>query len=144
MEHGWSIEKSSWTKLKIFSQEHQLTWKKKQFDRIHADEVPSTPGVYTICVTPPSDLPLSPELYTPIYIGKATSLRRRFSEHLSFNNDDLRKAKDIYIQGRDALIFQYTELEEFYVSTLESILIECFGPTVNKVPGISTEEILNE
>lgn len=145
MEYGWSVEESSWNKLEIFCDQHELNWKKKQFDRIHSDEIPPNPGVYTICVTPPEDLPLGKDLYTPIYIGKAeVSLQRRFNEHLSYTNPELRKARNIYVKGENALVFQFTELNKFYVPTLESILIECFGPTVNKVRGIATDDIFEE
>ena len=141
MEHGWSLDVAPWQNLRKFTSDKDLKWKSTPFDKFYKDRMPTSSGVYIICVRPPSDIPVPQKFFSPIYVGKASeSIRDRFMYHLSPQAmPKVKKARQVYKLWDNEPMFQFVEVNKKYVAELESILIDCFGPTSNDVPGIRLE-----
>jgi len=145
LEYGWSIDAAPWINFDLFTNlddGYSLKWKAKPFDKFYQDNIPVEPGVYMICVKPPPNPNFPKNLYTPIYIGMASeSIRSRFLYHLgSSAMPKVKKARILYSKHPEQAMFHYTKCQAADVATLESILIDCFGPTSNDARGIKLEE----
>ena len=134
MQHGWTLDKQKW--------EHLLTvisgtrWSKAQLNRLHRDSIPASSGVYAICVKLESSdfnqCLLFKALYEIIYVGRSTSLHRRFLDHCSNPERGMKLAKECF---GDDFEYWYTEVNPDRINELEARLIECFGPPANRIRG---------
>ena len=80
------------------------------------------------------------QLKSPIFVGHATNLRTRFKNHSlgGIKNNIRSKVRNI----ENKLSFHYAVFEGFSkdkLMVLEQELIDCFGPTLNKVNVISKQ-----
>jgi len=145
LEYGWSLDPAPWINFDKFTNlddGYVLNWKIKPFDKFYKDSIPEKPGVYMICVKPPSNPNFPKNFYTPIYIGRASeSIRSRFLYHLgSSAMPKVKKARILFSKDPDQIMFHFTKCLPEDVPTLESILIDCFGPTSNDARGIKLDE----
>ena len=133
MRYGWSLKQSDWDRL--FDATHGHTWSRCKLRLADTDRVPEQPGVYMICAPAAADLPpVLGRLYNAIYVGRArTRLRDRFRAHCSTPSDDLRRA--VHCFGPKPLEFWSLVMPEAYVSGLETALIQCLGPSANRISG---------
>lgn len=107
-------------------------WKQVNLESLYQDTVPESSGVYIICASPPnSEPPVFSRLYEVIYAGQeGVSLRRRFLEHCSRPKPEIQSAVDCL---KHPLEYWFTQVGREDLDTLESVLIDCFGPPANKV-----------
>ena len=91
--------------------------------------------MYVMCVLPPGlarmTVPFR-NLMEVIYVGKTIDLRRRYTEHLDTPSAKVRAARITY---SDSLRFWFLRTPRARASTIESLLIGCFGPAANDRPG---------
>ena len=71
------------------------------------------------------------------------SIRSRFLYHLGSSAMPKVKARILYGKHPEQAMFHYTKCQAEDVATLESILIDCFGPTSNDAKGIKLDENMN-
>jgi excinuclease UvrABC nuclease subunit len=106
------------------------SWRRVPFSQLQADEVPRTPGVYVFCAQASHlrDSNILRRLYTALYIGRANSLRRRFSEHL-VGYSQIPLAVEIF----GTLDFWYLEAPRGEIGPLEDLLVNTLGPRINRI-----------
>jgi hypothetical protein len=73
-----------------------------------------------------------------VYVGKATALKTRFMDHCLHPAPEMQRAKRCF---RFQLDFWFIECHPDAIAELESLLIECLGPSVNRVGGAITATI---
>ncbi len=133
MRYGWTLEIQEWDKLLKLAAETQ--WSRVNLRALDRDSVPETPGVYLICVKIPklTQRPFG-KLYNVIYVGMTeSSLKRRFLEHCSSFKTEALQAKQCFGEIID---YWYCTIDSVLVAELEACLIDCLGPTVNKIAGL--------
>jgi hypothetical protein len=140
MERGWSLNYDCWQELARLAIDLR-NWHMVDLFSANEHAVARESGVYMICSKPPLNIPNSDSpnrnligslLYAPLYIGRAKGIdgiRKRFQDHCKSNDSDMKDAKNTYI---GPLEFWYLTVNEDYVDQLESCLIKCFLPPVNK------------
>jgi hypothetical protein len=131
VRYGWSLERQAWRAAA--RQAGGRHWRRLPFSALHQAEVPPQSGVYAIC-TPghPAKAGLFSVLYAPIYVGQSRNLRERFLRHNRHPAPEMRTALNCFRY----LDFWFTTAPVAQVDALEGLLIECFGPPVNRQAGI--------
>jgi len=140
MRHGWSLVKLEWNSIP-----HKLVnskiWRSVQFNISDINSVPSSPGVYIICSSPPGrrrNDKVSPNdlfalLYNAIYVGKSENLRERFQNHCNKPKKEIVESRTCF---EDSLDFWFFRLDASEIAYAEAHLIDCLGPPANTVRGI--------
>lgn len=146
MRHGWSIEREPWAKLS-YSKVRGSRWRSVKFALSNANSIPSESGVYAFCTSPPgitrrnswsSPNDLMGRLFTAVYIGQTTDLRRRFSEHCRRPKPEIRQIRRVF---SECLEFWFCRLKPGEIDGAEMMMIDCFGPTGNLQRGHIPVEI---
>ena len=127
MRYGWSLNENQWEDLRSVLPSY--SWSRSYLDKDHVLAIPPEPGVYMICGRA-SECGVSgkvmEQVYAPMYIGQATSLRKRFCDHLAgYRNVVL--VKRLFRR----LEFWYTPVDANGLSVVEQALIDVFGPPAN-------------
>ena len=134
IRYGWPLHSAEWDAVpdKIWKPNR---WQSRPLGHASKSTIPTDSGVYMMCVRPPRaaslDRPLS-ALQEVIYVGKTTNLRRRYAQHLNTPSPKVQMARQTY---SDSLRFWFLNLPLECYSTVESMLIDCFGPAANDKPG---------
>jgi hypothetical protein len=137
MRYGWSHQPAHWEA--VLEIVRDPGWKKTKLETLFRDGVPRAPGVYAICASPAKhcdQYALATALYNVLYLGRASSLRQRFTQHCRHPN--MRLAALIPVFGPSPLEYWYlpmTECSSPEISRTEAALIECLGPVANSVSG---------
>ena len=126
------------SKWASYAPTHELRWELRRLSRSERNNVPTDGGVYTLLVQP--GIAGHPASSFLMYVGKASSLRRRFGEYLNQERRSKGRPK-IYralIRYSDQLWFCYAPLPGLDSATLEEVedaLIVAFMPAWNdKLP----------
>ncbi len=98
--------------------------------------VPNEAGVYMVCAASPVSISLEAErgFYAPLYVGRASSLNDRFLAHCKKPTYYMSRAQVCYTSGLD---FWFCLVAKHEIAHFESTLINCFGPSVNRIAGIT-------
>jgi hypothetical protein len=103
--------------------------------------VPKEPGVYMVCAAPPGyrmtrrrTANVFKLLYSPLYVGKSGDLNERFTAHCATPKPEIVESQKCF---RGNLDFWFLRLKQGSINDMEAALIQCFGPPVNRVSGIS-------
>ena len=134
IRYGWPLHSAEWDAVpdKIWKSNR---WQSRPLGHASKGTVPTNSGVYMMCVRPPRaasfDRPLA-DLREVIYVGKARNLRRRYAQHLNTPSPKVQMARKTY---SDSLSFWFLNVPLERYSTVESMLIDCFGPAANDKPG---------
>lgn len=127
MRYGWQLDKSRWEELADTCRDRE--WTKTYLEDVYKSSIPKTSGVYIICaslryVLPPSSL--RDDLYNAIYVGQATNLRRRFTQHVrGYRN--VPKALEAFKR----LDYWFTEVGLAELDDVEQSFLDTLGPTAN-------------
>jgi len=125
---GWAVNTEAWQAA--FHTTQDCTWKRVGLHSDNRQQVPTTPGVYVMCVKPwgqhVSSI-LFDHLTNAIYVGQATNLRARFNQHVRGDRPGLRHA----IETFRTITFYFAAVECDRLSLVEQSLIDALGPSVN-------------
>ena len=128
MPHGWSLEREDWIGLSELLVERR--WKHVKLGELYQDSVPNSSGVDSLCTAPPDFAGKAvPKLYNAVYVGKATSLRRRYLQHCMNPSPDVARAKSCF----GVLEFWFTLCDEEQLDMLEGRMYQCLRPSANRV-----------
>lgn len=130
MRHGWSLSPRSWAAMREAFENRP--WKQVPF-RIHSRAlVPNACGVYVLAAgSGVRHAGVLARLYGALYVGQSVDLRARFLQHLARPQPELERAVRSF-----ALDFWFTPSDEPDLLRLEALLIECLGPSANRLSGI--------
>ena len=136
MTYGWTLSRKCWGRL--FSAIGQRSWRKVPFSILEKSGVPDSYGVYVFCAKPfpmkkAAARHLLNRLFNAVYVGQATNLRQRFVSHCSRPMDPMIAVRDCFSHTLEFWFTKLDSLEE--LCEVESILIECLGPTANRQKG---------
>lgn len=136
LSYGWQSNQEVW-KLIPRDLLFDKSWHYVEFAATSAVSIPiGEAGIYMICACPVG-YRFSPShrndnvfanLVTPIYVGKTTNLRVRFLNHC---RNPSTRVKDAWSCYEDSLVFWYHVLPVERISSVEGVLIKCFGPPAN-------------
>ncbi|MYH46568.1 MAG: hypothetical protein F4008_08035 [Gammaproteobacteria bacterium] len=139
VKYGWQFDLSNWQKIPEDLRDSS-SWIGVDYTLIESERVPEHPGIYIFCTRPPrlaevtsSESNLFGKLLTPIYIGQTKDLRKRFKQHCRRPTDELKAASKCF-QKHLRFWFLKRRIED--IKQEEATLIQCFGPTANKVSGV--------
>ena len=139
MRYGWTLNKRDWDSLFVSSA--GIEWKRTNLNTLYQGVVPNMSGVYIICTKPKLNKKPFSVIYNVIYAGyEGVSLKRRFLEHCKTKNEELKKARSCFGYDMD---YWFTIVSPDIARSLESYLIECFGPPVNRVRGKIMAKLLD-
>lgn len=137
MRYGWNQDQRKWKSL--LGEITDLQWKQVPLKPTSNGVVPQSTGVYImmISIAKIADLPkeLSPwnKIVGPMYIGLATNLQQRFSQHASKTQKNTKEL----ITNFAPIEFWWTECDSDRYRQLEAMLIELFGPPFNSIQPFS-------
>lgn len=127
---GWAIDPQPW--LSVLDATKECTWRRVNLDADNRRLVPEEAGVYVMCVST-KDLHFAGKLFdaltAAIYVGQASNLRARFSQHVRGDRPGLKQA----IQTFRRISFYFTTLDRGSLSHVEQSLIDALGPSVNAI-----------
>lgn len=132
MRYGWILKKKEWKYL--VNTVLGTKWKRTNLNKAYRDGVPETSGVYVICTTI-KNISINPfqKMYNAIYVGKeGVSLRRRFLEHCRPSNPEIMEAMKCFNNDLD---YWFAIVSPDKIDVIESCLIECLGPSANRMSG---------
>jgi hypothetical protein len=106
-------------------------WQHCRLEQASRLNVPTTPGVYTLIIM--SSIAGHPFGSYLMYVGQATSLRRRFGEYLNAERRASGRPKIFKLLNlyESHLWFCYTEAPRISITDLEDDLLEAFIPPCN-------------
>jgi hypothetical protein len=134
IRYGWPLHSAEWDAVPDGIWESNR-WQSRPLGHASKSTIPTDSGVYMMCVRPPRAAsfhePLA-DLQEVIYVGKSRNLRRRYAQHLNTPSPKVQMARKTY---SDSLRFWFLNLSQGRYSTVESMLIDCFGPAANDKPG---------
>ena len=132
IRYGWPIHRLEW---ELLPQEvYASGWQSRPLGHASRRSVPPVTGVYIMSVRPPQAFSMHEpfcDLLEVIYVGRSTNLRNRYSDHLNTPSPKVRIARDTY---SDSLRFWFLSLPKDRIAIVESLLIDCFGPSANDRP----------
>ena len=139
MQHGWSVDRATWDRLPAWLVTTDQ-WRSVGFSILDANSVPTAPGVYALCSSPPgrnvaggvSPYDLFSILYTALYIGRTNNLRVRFQQHCQNPSPDVGRTRQTF---GDSLEFWFCRISGGELATIEAYLIDCLGPSANQIRG---------
>ena len=107
------------------------TWHTYRLGASERSNIPGQPGIYTLIVKP--GIAGHPACSYLMYVGKTSSLRRRFGNYLNEKNRETGRPKIIQLLNKypDNLWFCFTQLPESELSSAEDALINAFVPPCN-------------
>ena len=144
---GWTDDITQWKRF--YKDIYKYSWAGIEFQRNKANVIPKKPGIYIVEAKMPKGyffrqfeeqrekvcderLPFK-NLKSIVYVGQSKDLRKRFKSYVS-GKDDNRFQK--YFQRLKNLKFFWTYHKDFKEDEkrdyIEDLLIEVFGPTLNK------------
>lgn len=130
---GFAFEPQIWRDRGRWVKNLDLPWRRVSFIKSSALQVSNRGGVYAICLTSQryvSDGAPWRHWATPMYIGRSTCLRTRFSSHVKGEYDATRELA-LSFRGLD---FWFSIVEDLEIQQkLEANLISMFGPPMNRV-----------
>lgn len=130
MRHGWSLSPAVWAGVRE-AFEHRR-WSRVPFQMRSRVMVPNACGIYVLAAGPGvGQTGALARLYDALYVGQSTNLRVRFLQHLSHPQPQIERATRCF-----AMDFWFTCSEEHERYGLEALLIDCLGPSANRIPGI--------
>lgn len=136
MSKNWSTDKKNWGSLpKEFLEGN---WKRTKVTSSDKSLVSEKSGIYMYCISVPRAKNKSIKtLNTPVYMGIAKNLRKRFIDHLD-DDDSLyphRKCFGSYMDFYYLIITPYNkqEIRLFF----EQTMFDCFGKVVNKIDSVA-------
>ena len=143
VQKGWSLERPKWQNL--LDATRHLRWRKAIFKPTSQGSVGTGAGVYMIASRAPvigvseAAAQSGPEkhIHNVLYVGRTTGpgLRSRFMQHLLAPQPSMQELMLCY--GGEPLYFYYVEmLDQAAVIRLEAVLIDCYGPPVNRIAGV--------
>lgn len=93
--------------------------------------IPDAPGIYTFLVQP--GIASHPSCSYLMYVGKATSLRRRFGQYFSERNRTTGRPNIIFLFNKfeGNLWFCYTAVAKPQLASVENALIDAYMPPLN-------------
>lgn len=135
MRHGWTLDRASWEAFNTLATTAlRSQWRAVRLDARDQDSVPSDPGIYAILATPAKLFPMLPAALTnTVYVGKASALQGRFLDHCGRRVSPDVAAANACFGYR--LQFWFVRADGSDIAVLESLLIECLGPSANRVSG---------
>ncbi|MFX0206530.1 MAG: GIY-YIG nuclease family protein [Candidatus Hodarchaeota archaeon] len=106
-------------------------WKSYRLDEKDKDSIPRRSGVYTLLIQP--GIANHPACSYLIYVGKTTSLRRRFMEYLNERKRETGRPKIFRVLNKykDYVCFCYTTVGKNNLSTVEDNLLVAYIPPKN-------------
>lgn len=127
---GWAVDTHPW---KVLNEAMKgRTWRRVNLHSDYRHRVPEHSGVYVMCVDA-THLPVSGTLFdnlcTAVYVGKASSLRVRFGQHLIGDRAGLKQAIETFRR----ITFYFTSVDRSDLSYVEQSLIDALGPSVNAI-----------
>ena len=134
LQKGWVIDRDKWEKcLRTVG---GLNWHSLKLVRQQRHNVPKESGVYLVCSNVPSiaGIELSPpfkEFKNTLYIGMSTNLRNRFSQYIGAGDPKLTPSKATF--GELDFLYAVINQTEEEIRDVEDLLVDTFGPTVNKI-----------
>ena len=145
MRYGWSIDPKTWQSLPEELAAPDM-WRSVSFSSADANSVPTEAGIYALCSPPPNRMrsaQSSPSdlfgiLYTALYIGRTNNLRVRFQQHISQPSERVRSTRAVF---GSRMQFWFSRHAPTKLRNLEAHLIDCFGPSANKIRGTITAKI---
>ena len=107
-------------------------WNSVQLDESKANQIPYSPGVYTLVLEP--GIAGHPSCCYLMYVGKAVSLRRRFREYLGKEHREDGRPKIFYFLDRyDGYVcFCYTTVARAVLENVEGGLMNAYTPPLNE------------
>jgi hypothetical protein len=135
MRYGWILQKQRWAEL--WAHIRDLEWNEVQFDDAYTTSVPSRPGIYLICGSPPGSPPgVMSNFFNVLYAGRSgKSMQSRFARHCRTPDNAIRELHECFGATTMRLKYFFAEAPAFRVAEIESCFIDCFGPSVNKRSG---------
>ena len=136
---GLSLSGDAWSR--VTSALKGTAWHSTWLDPLFDSAVPQAPGIYILHTFPKtlSDIYLLPrEVSGVLYIGQSRDLRKRLTQHASFNhaNERIKQFRSIF--GR--LRFSYARVPDVtamtaseWLSHAEHILVTVLDPPANRV-----------
>lgn len=134
IRYGWPLLRIEWDRLPTWVSDSSR-WQSRPLGHASKGSVPNQAGVYLMCVRPPGFGRMSEpfrSLVEVIYVGRTKNLRSRYADHLNTPSAKVRAAIQTY-SGSVRFWFLRTPIE--LTSTIETLLIDCFGPPANDKPG---------
>ena len=138
----WDLREKTWSNVNFKTLEKN--WRPVEFNYDKKIVVPRTRGIYMFVLYAKKLGNIKPfvDLQTPIYIGHATNLRTRFSDHTKAGTDsNLRfRARSVI----DFLSFWYLKLDGVTLEELkfhEQTLIDLFKGSLNKIDSVSKKNM---
>jgi hypothetical protein len=130
MRYGWSLRPLDWAA--VTDELGAALWRNVPFRQVQRQRIPEEAGIYMLGSTPRAT-GLPARLYNALYIGQATNLRTRFLQHLRHPSPDVGRAGTCF----DDIDFWFIEVDSSSLNRVESMLIECLGPSANRRAGIA-------
>ena len=144
IRYGWPLSRSDWDSLPetVCTNPH---WQSRPLGPASRNTIPATTGVYMLCARPPRaslmQRPLFADFLDVIYVGRSINLRNRYADHLNTPSPKVRAARETY---SDSLLFWFLHMPEDHLATVETILINCFGPPANDQPGDALQVVAGQ
>ena len=132
MRYGWVDVREEWDRLEAICPD--LKWRKVLLSSNHKSSVTDKAGIYIIAAPPPGEAKrlAGGKLYNAVYIGQATNIATRFSDHCVRPSPAVARIKRCW-KGR--LDFWFSIVDEERLDEVEALMIDCFGPTANLQSG---------
>ncbi len=134
LRYGWTLARKQWESFSEAVGSHATSaWRHVRLDEVNRDTIPPRPGIYAISApVARSHQGFPPKLDNVVYVGKATTLSARFMDHCLHPTPELQRAKACFLYELD---FWFIECRAEAIAELESLLIDCLGPSVNVISG---------
>jgi len=134
LRYGWTLTRQHWESFSVAVASHATSaWRRVALEEVNRDSVPARPGIYAICAkVARSHQGFPPRLDNVVYVGKAAALKTRFMDHCRHPAPEMQRAKTCF---RFELDFWFIECHAEAIAELESLLIDCLGPSANLVGG---------
>lgn len=129
MDWGWTSERGLW--IRLAQEISGRRWRTVLLAELQALSVPEVAGVYLMCGGPAVPIPsfVDCKIFGPLYVGRATNLRRRFLDHCKRPGGNIDAIKHCW---REGLEFWFSEMPDSEARLVEGLLIDCFGPRANR------------
>jgi len=127
MRHGWRLDPKPWQRLAAVCRGQ--IWNRVYLEDDYRAQIPTEPGIYLICASPRHVLErstLRDRLYTVVYVGQASDLRRRFRQHVR-GYGNVPAARSTFRR----LDYWYTVASMHQLDRLEQCFIDALGPSAN-------------
>lgn len=106
-------------------------WQPRKLERSRTNEIPDSSGIYTLTLHP--GIAGHPSCAYLMYVGKAVSLRRRFSEYLGKERRESGRPKifDFLHRYSPHIWFYFTIVESRSLTSVENRLLDSYLPPLN-------------